>query len=171
MQPACKDIKRDKFHEADSSKPAILLAPLEGLPPLLSPDIHTIILGSFPSRESLAASQYYAHPRNQFWRLLSEVLTDDLAQQPYEDRLPRLLTHKIGLWDVISMCEREGSLDSRIKHAVANDFDLLKKECPKLKKICFNGKVAGAYAERLSSAGFETIVHPLFLTCLRQPLF
>ena len=36
---------------SDSSKPAILLAPLEGLPPLLSPDIHTIILGSFPSRE------------------------------------------------------------------------------------------------------------------------
>lgn len=145
---------------SDSSKPAVLLAPLEGLSPLLSPDIHTVILGSFPGRESLAASQYYAHPRNQFWRLLSVVLNDDLVQLPYEERLPRLLTHKIGLWDVISMCERAGSLDSRIKHAVANDFSLLKKECPQLRKVCFNGKVAGAYAERLASAGFETIVLP-----------
>ena len=144
----------------DSSKPAVLLAPLEGLSPLLSPDIHTVILGSFPGRESLAASQYYAHPRNQFWRLLSDVLNDNLAQLPYEERLRRLLMHQIGLWDVISMCERVGSLDSRIKHAVANDFDLLKKECPKLRKVCFNGKVAGAYAERLASAGFETIVLP-----------
>ena len=144
----------------DSSKTAVLLAPLEGLSPLLSPDIHTVILGSFPGRESLAASQYYAHPRNQFWQLLSDVLNDDLVQLPYEERLPRLLTHKIGLWDVISMCERVGSLDSRIKHAVVNDFSLLKKECPKLRKVCFNGKVAGAYAERLASAGFETIVLP-----------
>lgn len=145
---------------SDSSIPDVLLAPLEGLSPLLSPDIHTIILGSFPSRESLAASQYYAHPRNQFWRLLSCVLGDDLALLPYEERLPRLLTHKIGLWDVISMCEREGSLDSRIRHAVANDFDRLKKECPNLKKVCFNGKVAGTYADRLASAGFNVIVLP-----------
>ena len=79
---------------SDSSKPAVLLAPLEGLSPLLSPDIHTVILGSFPGRESLAASQYYAHPRNQFWRLLSDVLNDNLAQLPYEERLPRLLTHQ-----------------------------------------------------------------------------
>lgn len=142
------------------SKRAIPLPPLEGLQPLISPDIHTIVLGSFPGRESLAASQYYAHPRNQFWRLLSEVLNDNLADLPYEERLPRLLKHGIGLWDVISMCERVGSLDSRIKHAVANDFDLLKKECPKLKRVCFNGKVAGSYAERLASAGFETIVLP-----------
>ena len=77
------------------------MAPLNGLTPLLSSDIHTIILGSFPSRESLAAGQYYAHPRNQFWRLLSEVLNDNLAALPYEDRLPRLLSHGIGLWDVI----------------------------------------------------------------------
>lgn len=145
---------------SDVCRPAIPLAPLEGLAPLLSPDIHTIILGSFPSRESLSASQYYAHPRNQFWRLVSGVLNDDLAQLPYEQRLPQLLVHGIGLWDVISMCERAGSLDSRIKHAVANDFDRLKKECPKLKRACFNGKVAGSYAQRLASAGFETIVLP-----------
>ncbi len=152
--------KKGKNMMNDVSVTEMPLAPLEGLSPLLSPDIHTVILGSFPSRESLAASQYYAHPRNQFWRLLSEVLDDDLAGLPYEKRLPRLLAHGIGLWDVISMCEREGSLDSRIKQAVANDFGRLKTECPKLKRVCFNGKVAGSYAERLQSAGFETLVLP-----------
>ena len=144
----------------DFKRPEMPMAPLNGLPPLFSPDVHTLILGSFPGRESLAASQYYAHPRNQFWRLLSAVLDDDLVSLHYDDRLKRLLKHGIGLWDVITMCERVGSLDSRIKHAVANDFGVLKKECPNLEKICFNGKVAGAYAERLAAAGYKTIVLP-----------
>lgn len=124
----------------DSGQIPVPLAPLNGLSPLLSPDIHTIILGSFPSRESLAARQYYAHPRNQFWKLLSAVLDDDLVSLPYEKRLDRLLGHGIGLWDVISLCDRVGSLDSRIRNAVANDFTLLKEICPRLEKVCFNGK-------------------------------
>ncbi|EEO27575.2 DNA-deoxyinosine glycosylase [Oxalobacter paraformigenes] len=142
------------------NRPAVPLAPLNGLPPLFSPHIHTMILGSFPGRESLAAGQYYAHPRNQFWRLLSAVLGEELVLLPYEARLERLLRHGIGLWDVITMCERIGSLDSRIKNAVPNDFKRLKKDCPNLEKICFNGKVAGTYAERLAAAGYKTIVLP-----------
>jgi hypoxanthine-DNA glycosylase len=138
----------------------IPLPPLNGFAPVLSKDIHTLILGSFPSRESLAQRQYYAHPRNQFWRLLSAVLNDDLAGLPYEERLKRMLSHGIGLWDVITMCEREGSLDARIRKAVPNDFAKLKEDCPLLKKICFNGKVAGAYAPRLAGAGYTTIQLP-----------
>lgn len=144
----------------DSGQIPVPLAPLNGLSPLLSPDIHTIILGSFPSRESLAARQYYAHPRNQFWKLLSAVLDDDLVSLPYEKRLDRLLGHGIGLWDVISLCDRVGSLDSRIRNAVANDFTLLKEICPRLEKVCFNGKVAGAYAKRLEAAGYRTVLLP-----------
>ena len=71
----------------DSGQIPVPLAPLNGLSPLLSPDIHTIILGSFPSRESLAARQYYAHPRNQFWKLLSAVL--DGRELPPTDPLRR----------------------------------------------------------------------------------
>lgn len=138
----------------------IPLAPLNGFPPVLSKDIHTLILGSFPGRESLAQRQYYAHPRNQFWPLLSKVLDDDLVSLAYEQRLQRLLSHRIGLWDVITMCEREGSLDARIRKAVPNDFARLKRECPLLAKICFNGKVAGAYATRLSGAGYQTLQLP-----------
>ncbi len=143
-----------------SEEQCIPMAPLNGLSPVLSPAVHTLILGSFPGRDSLAARQYYAHPRNQFWKLLSSVLEDDLVSLPYEARLSCLLLHGIGLWDVISMCDRIGSLDSRIKNAVPNDFDRLKRECPDLKKVCFNGKVAGAYAERFAGAGFDTLVLP-----------
>ena len=145
---------------SDFNRPAMPMAPLNGLPPLFAPHIHMMILGSFPGRESLAERQYYAHPRNQVWKLLSAVLDDDLVSLPYEARLERLLGHGIGLWDVITMCERIGSLDARIRNAVPNDFSLLKMECPNLEKICFNGKVAGAYAERLAAAGYRTLVLP-----------
>lgn len=145
---------------SDRNQNAIPMAPLNGFPPLLSRDIHTMILGSFPSRESLAARQYYAHPRNQFWKLLSAVLEEDLLSLPYEKRLQRMLVYGIGLWDVITMCDRIGSLDSRIRNAVPNDFRFLKEACPHLEKICFNGKVAGAYAPRLEAAGYRTILLP-----------
>lgn len=138
----------------------IPLPPLNGFPPVLSPRIHTLILGSFPGKESLARHQYYGHPRNQFWRLLSAVLNDNLVSLQYEERLKRLLYHRIGLWDVITMCEREGSLDSRIRNAIPNDFSKLKQDCPLLTKICFNGKVAGTYAPRLSGAGYKTLQLP-----------
>ena len=136
------------------------LAPLGGLAPVLSPDIRVMILGSFPGRESLAARQYYAHPRNQFWRLLSAILGEDLSARPYEERLSRLLHHGLGLWDVITMCDRIGSLDARIRNAVPNDFSRLKSACPRLETVCFNGKVAGAYAPRLEAAGYRTVQLP-----------
>ncbi len=136
------------------------LAPLNGFPPVISEDIHTLILGSFPGKESLAKRQYYAHPRNQFWHLLSKVLKEDLVTLDYEKRLQRMLAHRIGLWDVITMCERKGSLDARIRKAVPSDFARLKQDCPLLLKICFNGKVAGAYAARLEGAGYQTLQLP-----------
>jgi len=133
---------------------------LNGFPPVLDQDIRILILGSFPGKASLAASQYYAHPRNQFWRLLSAVLGEDLAVLPYPQRLQRLLAHHIGLWDVIDACEREGSLDASIRHAQANDFVRLKHDCPQLVRVCFNGKTSGKFASQFAEAGFDTLVLP-----------
>lgn len=123
-------------------------------------DARLLILGSFPGAASLAAGQYYAHPRNQFWRLLSAVLDDDLSALPYEIRLQRLAAHQIGLWDVIAACERKGSLDASIRHAQAADFSLLQKDFPDLRRIAFNGKTAGRFAPLFASAGYETLVLP-----------
>lgn len=133
---------------------------LTGFAPVLDPDVRILILGSFPGEASLAAQQYYAHPRNQFWRLLSEILAEDFVALPYEQRLARVLAHHIGLWDVLAACAREGSLDNAIRQAQANDFAILKHQCPRLTRICFNGKTSGKFERQFADAGFETLVLP-----------
>jgi hypoxanthine-DNA glycosylase len=126
----------------------------------MSADTQLLILGSFPGTASLAAGQYYAHPRNQFWPLLSAVLDEDLPSLPYVLRLERLISHHIGLWDVIAACERKGSLDASIRRAQAANFSVLQQDYPALRRIAFNGKTAGRFAPRVSEAGVETRVRP-----------
>ncbi|MDB5992037.1 MAG: mug [Herbaspirillum sp.] len=133
---------------------------LTGLPPVLDLNTRILLLGSFPGEASLAAQQYYGHPRNQFWKILSVVLNVDLVTIPYAERLEALLTKNIGLWDVIAACERSGSLDSAIRNAQHNDFVPLKKRCPNLKRVCFNGKTSGKLEAAFAEAGFETLVLP-----------
>lgn len=133
---------------------------LSGLSPVMQPDARLLILGSFPGTASLAAGQYYAHPRNQFWRLLSAVLDDDLVSLAYQARLNRLAIYRIGLWDVIAACERQGSLDASIRNARSADFSLLRQGFPALRRIAFNGKTAGRAASLFESSGFETLVLP-----------
>ena len=129
-------------------------------PPVLSRRTRVLILGSFPGAASLLAQQYYAHPRNQFWRLLSLVLDEDLAALPYPRRLKRLLARRIGLWGVIALCARGGSLGRAIRKTRGNDFVALQQRCPELRRICFNGKTSGKFAGRFAQAGFETLVLP-----------
>lgn len=133
---------------------------LTGLAPVTDPEVRVLVLGSFPGAASLAAAQYYAHPRNQFWRLISAVLKEDLAALPYAERLPRLLAHHVGLWDVLAGCEREGSLDSSIRKPAANDFERLRALCPKLETVGFNGQASGKFAPQFAAAGYRTVVLP-----------
>lgn len=133
---------------------------LQGFAPVLDARVERLILGSFPSKASLAAGQYYAHPRNQFWRLLGELIGEPLAELDYEQRLRRVLRHRIGIWDVIDACEREGSLDSDIRHHRPNDFGRLKALAPRLKRVIFNGATAGRYVREFAAAGFETRIAP-----------
>ena len=135
-------------------------ASLTGLAPVTAPNIRVLILGSFPSAASLAAQQYYAHPRNQLWRLLSAVTGEDLAGLPYAQRLRRLLAHDIGLWDVLGACERAGSLDANIRNPAANDFDRLQLLCPLLEKVGLNGQTAARFAPQFAAAGYRTLVLP-----------
>ena len=61
-----------------------------GLPPIARPDARLFILGSLPGDASLAAQRYYAHPTNQFWRLLGGAIGEDLQSLAYDERLERL---------------------------------------------------------------------------------
>jgi hypoxanthine-DNA glycosylase len=133
---------------------------LEGFPPVADGNTHTLILGSFPGVASLVAAQYYAHPRNQFWRLMGAVIDEPLTDLPYDERILKLLEHGIGLWDVLAACEREGSLDVAIRHASPNDFASFRQYAPRLKKLCFNGKTSGRFEPVIRAAGFETLVLP-----------
>lgn len=133
---------------------------LIGLAPVIDPDVRILVLGSFPGAASLAAAQYYAHPRNQFWPLISAVIGEDLAALPYAARLPRLLAHHVGLWDVLAGCEREGSLDSAIRKPAANDFERLRSLCPRLETVGFNGQASGKFAPQFAAAGYRTVVLP-----------
>lgn len=119
-----------------------------------------LILGSFPSAASLAAGQYYAHPRNQFWRLMGDLFGEPLREHPYPWRLRRLLAHRVGLWDVIDACDREGSLDSAIKNARANPFARLGQLAPRLHDVAFNGGTAGRLAPTFADAGYRTSLLP-----------
>jgi len=133
---------------------------LTGLAPVIAADTRILILGSFPGNASLAAQQYYAHPRNQFWKLVGTLVDEDLYALPYDDRLPRLLAHRIGLWDVLAACEREGSLDSAIRNPAANDFDRLRHLCPQLETVGFNGQASGKFAPQFAEQGYRTVVLP-----------
>ncbi|HMO48547.1 MAG TPA: DNA-deoxyinosine glycosylase [Rubrivivax sp.] len=112
---------------------------LHGLPPVISRHTRLLLLGSFPGAASLAAGQYYAHPRNQFWPLLSALLGEDLLALAYDQRLQRLRARGLGLWDVIAECEREGSLDSAIRQARCNDLAGLLQRAPRLAAVAHNG--------------------------------
>ena len=133
---------------------------LQGFPPVVDQDTHTLILGSFPGVASLDATQYYAFKQNQFWRLVSASLGTDLVSLDYEQRLQGLLAHGIGLWDVFHSCVRAGSLDSAIRDGKLNDFCGLQASHPQLRKLCFNGQTAGKMAAYFKQRGYLTAILP-----------
>jgi double-stranded uracil-DNA glycosylase len=116
---------------------------IESFPPVVGTRPRVLILGSMPGVRSLEAGQYYAHPRNRFWTVLSRLIELD-PSAPYLDRLESLKKAGIALWDVLQHCEREGSLDTSIVRSteVANDLAGLLEENPSIGAVAFNGKKA-----------------------------
>ena len=112
---------------------------LNGLAPVVGPRTRLLLLGSFPSVASLAAQQYYAHPRNQFWPILSELWGLDLRALTYEERLQQVRERGLGIWDIYARCRREGSLDSAIEAAELNDLPGLCQQLPTLLAVAHNG--------------------------------
>ncbi|WP_254599974.1 DNA-deoxyinosine glycosylase [Cupriavidus gilardii] len=155
--PARRGVPRTAPPAAPTETPAELQ---QGLPPVIDRHTRVLILGSFPGAASLAARQYYAHPRNQFWPLLGALLGEPLPELPYAERLTRVLAHRVGIWDVLGACVRPGSLDSNIRHPQANDFERLRQLAPSLRRVGFNGGTSGRFAPQFAAAGYETVVLP-----------
>jgi hypoxanthine-DNA glycosylase len=113
--------------------------PLVGLPPVIGRATRLVVLGSFPGAASLLAQQYYAHPRNHFWPILSALWQRDLLALPYRQRLAELRRRGLGLWDIYASCRRVGSLDSAIEQAQLNDLGSLRRRAPRLVGVAHNG--------------------------------
>jgi double-stranded uracil-DNA glycosylase len=120
-----------------------------GLPPVARRDARLFLLGSLPGDASLAARRYYAHPTNQFWRLLGASIGVPLQALDYDERLTTLADRRIGLWDVIASASRAGSLDQAIREAQHNQIGHLLRDFPDLRAVAFNGAAAAAAGRKL----------------------
>jgi hypoxanthine-DNA glycosylase len=138
----------------------LVSARLRGLAPVIASDARVLILGSFPSEASLAAKQYYAHPRNHFGPILGAVLDEPLAELPYAERLERVKAHRVAIWDTIVACERAGSLDASIRNAERGEMRRVHRVAPELVAVCFNGQTAARARPVWVEAGYKTIVMP-----------
>ncbi|OPY37193.1 MAG: Uracil DNA glycosylase superfamily protein [Methanoregula sp. PtaU1.Bin051] len=128
-----------------------------GLPPVITRDAKVLILGSFPSVRSLSAGQYYANPRNVFWRILGKITGTDPAL-PYDERVRLLTSRHIALWDVIGSCRRTGSADSRIGDAMKNDVAGLLASHPGIRLIACNGSTSARFLKGLSLPETITVI-------------
>ena len=120
-----------------------------GLPPTAPKDARLFIFGSLPGDASLAARRYYAHPTNQFWRLVGSAIDEELQGLEYDERLDRLAGRKIGLWDVIGSAIRPGSLDQAIRKAEHNPIEALLDRYPDVQAVAFNGATAANIGMKL----------------------
>lgn len=109
--------------------------------PISGPETKILILGSLPGDKSLALNEYYGHPRNRFWRIISEI-TQSTPPATYTDKKALLQKTSIGVWDVAHKAIRKGSLDAVIKQEEPNDLDSFISAHSNLKTIGFNGKKA-----------------------------
>ena len=111
---------------------------IHSFPPIAAEGCKVLILGSMPSVTSLERHQYYGHKQNDFWPMMFAFF-----EQPYTDaysvKQELLIKHGIALWDVLSSCEREGSLDSNIMNEIPNDINGLLVQYPTIEYIIFNG--------------------------------
>jgi hypoxanthine-DNA glycosylase len=125
-----------------------------GLPPVVDDSTRVLVLGSMPGEMSLYRQQYYAYPRNAFWRIMSDLIGVDVHAD-YRHRLDGLRSAGIGLWDVLRICERPGSLDSAIARQgmEPNDFEALFEYYPGISRVFFNGAKAEDLFERLVVPG------------------
>ena len=116
-----------------------------GFPPLADEQARVLVVGSMPGRASLTAAQYYAHPRNAFWPILSAICGVPPTAS-YERRLAALRSHGIALWDVLHACVRPGSLDADIDETtiVVNDFAAFLAAHPRVRTVLCNGGKAFA---------------------------
>lgn len=118
--------------------------------PVATSEARTLILGSMPGIASLTAEQYYAHPRNAFWRIMGELVGAG-PEKPYDERLRILNTRGIALWDVLDSCVRPGSLDTNISNESPNDFVKFFASHTSITHVGLNGRKAATLFKKYAA--------------------
>jgi len=111
-------------------------------PPFADERTRVLVLGSLPGEVSLSRGEYYAHPQNQFWRLMQAVIGRPLAPLAYEDRRQTLREAGVGVWDVLRSAMRAGSLDTAIRDHEPNALPAFVESLPALQAVGFNGSTS-----------------------------
>jgi hypoxanthine-DNA glycosylase len=115
--------------------------------PISNADTAVLILGTMPGDKSLKLGEYYGHPRNRFWKIISAITNTELPQT-YTDKKALLLKTSLGIWDVAHKANRKGSLDSAIEDDEPNDLENFIVQHKRLKVIAFNGKKSEALYDK-----------------------
>lgn len=110
--------------------------------PIINSNSEVLILGTLPGPQSLSMKQYYAHPQNQFWRILYHLFGREKVDSAYEEKIRFVLEHRIAIWDIFHTAERKGALDSNIKNVVVNDIMGLVEKYPNIKRILLSGRTS-----------------------------
>jgi len=133
---------------------------MAAFPPVLSNNPTHLILGSMPGRRSLQRNEYYAHPQNAFWYIMSQICSFDLALD-YAERVESLTNARYCLWDVLHDCDRKGSLDSKIEKSseIPNDFKIFLEQNPTLKLVGFNGQASRKIFSRHFACLYQEFEH------------
>jgi hypoxanthine-DNA glycosylase len=123
------------------------MAKVHSFPPIVSAASRVLILGTMPGIVSLKAGEYYAHPRNAFWRIMGELFGAG-PSLPYDERVAVILSSGVALWDAVEACVRPGSMDTSISEEVANDFPSFFAIYPGISCVFFNGAKSEAVFRR-----------------------
>jgi len=115
----------------------------ESFPPVVGRNPRVLVLGTMPGAESLRRNEYYANPRNSFWKIAYSLFEKE-PQAEYNDKLEFLKQSGIALWDVCQRVKRKGSLDSDITNEIPNDLKGFVAKYPSIEVIAFNGQKAAS---------------------------
>lgn len=113
---------------------------IECFPPIIDNNAQILIIGTMPSVKSLNAAEYYAHPRNAFWKIIATLFNNGADFSDFAEKKACILKNHLALWDNLKFCERNGSLDSNIKNMIPNDFETLLKKHSNIRCLIFNGQ-------------------------------
>ena len=129
-------------------------------PALFDRESRVLLLGSIPSPKSREQGFYYGHPQNRFWKVLAQVLGENVPET-IPQKKAMLKKHHVALWDVLESCTIVGASDTSIEDVVPNKIsDLVKKS--RVTRIFCTGATAHKLYQKYCAAdvGLDAVKLP-----------